>query len=207
MKMDYEAQEKCLSTKTTKFMEYLIRRGLLPDRNLVDQESAARRQEIAQKAYHNTELLLQNYRELVWALETTPDQIASELEMPFATLDELIDRIDLESALGNSKVENRLISVAKSRVLIDRIHEAVSVLRKKPKVGEDLYRVIYKTFLDPNFRGTVLDLLYQLNLSKRKYYELRKKAIRLISLRLWSAPNQEVDMWIEVVMMVQEKKD
>ena len=41
MKMDYEAQEKCLSTKTTKFMEYLIRRGLLPDRNLVDQESAA----------------------------------------------------------------------------------------------------------------------------------------------------------------------
>ena len=43
MKMDYEAQEKCLSTKTTKFMEYLIRRGLLPDRNLVDQESAARR--------------------------------------------------------------------------------------------------------------------------------------------------------------------
>ena len=123
MKMDYEAQEKCLSTKTTKFMEYLIRRGVLPDRNLVDQESAARRQEIAQKAYHNTELLLQNYRELVWALETTPDQIASELEMPFATLDELIDRIDLESALGNSKVENRLISVAKSRVLIDRIHE------------------------------------------------------------------------------------
>ena len=207
MKMDYEAQEKCLSTNTTKFMEYLIRRGLLPDRNLVDQESAARRQEIAQKAYHNTELLLQNYRELVWALETTPDQIASELEMPFATLDELIDRIDLESALGNSKVENRLISVAKSRVLIDRIHEAVSVLRKKPKVGEDLYRVIYKTFLDPNFSGTVLDLLYQLNLSKRKYYELRKKAIRLISLRLWSAPNQEVDMWIEVVMMVQEKKD
>lgn len=207
MKMDFEAQEKCLSDRTSKFLEYLARRGLLPDRKATDKESAIRRQEIAQKAYHNTELLLHNYREIVWALETTPDQIASELEMPFATLDELIARIDLESVLGNKRVESRLISVAKSRILVDRMNEALSVLRKKPKVGEELYRIIYKTFVDPNFNGTVLDLLYQLNLSKRKYYELRKKAIRLISLRLWSAPNQEIDMWLEVLMMVQEHTD
>ena len=144
---------------------------------------------------------------MVWALKTTPEQIASELDMPFATLDELVDRMEIESALGNKKIEGRLIAVTKSRVLIDRLNEAVSVLRMKPKDGEDMYRIIHKTFMDPDFHGIVLDLLYELNLSKRKYYELRKKAIKLISLRLWSAPDKEIDVWLEVLTMLEDKDD
>lgn len=66
----YEQQEKCLSDRSQKFIEYLTRRGLLPERKLLDEESAARRQELAKKAYHNTEMLLYNYREMVWALKT-----------------------------------------------------------------------------------------------------------------------------------------
>lgn len=203
----YEQQEKYLSDRSQKFIEYLTRRGLLPERKLHDEKSAARRQELAKKAYHNTEMLLYNYREMVWALKTTPEQIASELDMPFATLDELVDRMEIESALGNKKIEGRLIAVTKSRVLIDRLNEAVSVLRMKPKDGEDMYRIIHKTFMDPDFHGIVLDLLYELNLSKRKYYELRKKAIKLISLRLWSAPDKEIDVWLEVLTMLEDKDD
>jgi hypothetical protein len=61
--------------------------------------------------------------------------------------------------------------------------------------------------MDPDFHGIVLDLLYELNLSKRKYYELRKKAIKLISLRLWSAPDKEIDVWLEVLTMLEDKDD
>lgn len=200
----YEEEEKNLASKSAAFVQYLMRRGLLVDQRVLNEDAQRRRQEVARKAYHNTELLLTSYREIVWALESVPDQIASELQMPFATLDELIDRIDLELGMENKRLESRLNSVTKSRLLIDRINEAVSVLKTKPKDGNDMYRVIYKTFMDPNVCRNIYDLFYELNLSKRKYYELRKKAIRLISLRLWSAPDKEVDVWLDVLIMLDE---
>ncbi len=203
----YEEEEKNLASKSAAFVQYLMRRGLLVDQRVLNEDAQRRRQEVARKAYHNTELLLTSYREIVWALESVPDQIASELQMPFATLDELIDRIDLELGMENKRLESRLNSVTKSRLLIDRINEAVSVLKTKPKDGKDLYRVIYKTFMDPNVSRNIYDLFYELNLSKRKYYELRKKAIRLISLRLWSAPDKEVDVWLDVLMMLNDHQE
>lgn len=203
----YEEEEKNLASKSAAFVQYLMRRGLLVDQKILNEDARRRRQEVAKKAYHNTELLLDSYREIVWSLESVPDQIASELQMPFATLDELIDRIDLELGMDNKKLESRLNSATKSRLLIDRINEAVSVLKKKPKEGADLYRIIYKTYMDPDFCGNIYDLFYELNLSKRKYYELRKKAIRLISLRLWSAPDKEVDVWLDVLMMIDKHEE
>lgn len=203
----YEEEEKNLASKSAAFVQYLMRRGLLIDQRVLNEDAQRRRQEVARKAYHNTELLLTSYREIVWALESVPDQIASELQMPFATLDELIDRIDLELGMENKRLESRLNSVTKSRLLIDRINEAVSVLKTKPKDGNDMYRVIYKTFMDPNMCRNIYDLFYELNLSKRKYYEIRKKAIRLISLRLWSAPDKEVDVWLDVLMMLNDHQE
>lgn len=203
----YEEEEKNLASKSAAFVQYLMRRGLLVDQRVLNEDAQRRRQEVARKAYHNTELLLTSYREIVWALESVPDQIASELQMPFATLDELIDRIDLELGMENKRLESRLNSVTKSRLLIDRINEAVSVLKTKPKDGNDMYRVIYKTFMDPNMCRNIYDLFYELNLSKRKYYEIRKKAIRLISLRLWSAPDKEVDVWLDVLMMLNDHQE
>ena len=203
----YEEEEKNLASKSAAFVQYLMRRGLLVDQRVLNEDAQRRRQEVARKAYHNTELLLTSYREIVWVLESVPDQIASELQMPFATLDELVDRIDLELGMENKRLESRLNSVTKSRLLIDRINEAVSVLKTKPKDGNDMYRVIYKTFMDPNVCRNIYDLFYELNLSKRKYYEIRKKAIRLISLRLWSAPDKEVDVWLDVLMMLNDHQE
>ncbi len=203
----YENEEKCIAARNKSFIAYLNRRGLLTDPKLMDEALKQKRKEIAQKAYHNTELLLMNYRDIVWALETIPQQIASELQMPFATLDELVDRIDLEIGMDNRRLEGRLNSVTKSRLLIDRINEAVSVLRSKPRGGEDMYQIIHKTYMDPTFDGIVLAIIDELHLSKRRYYELKKQAIRLISLRLWSAPNIETEMWLDVLMMLENRSD
>ena len=104
----YEEEEKNLASKSAAFVQYLMRRGLLVDQRVLNEDAQRRRQEVARKAYHNTELLLTSYREIVWALESVPDQIASELQMPFATLDELIDRIDLELGMENKRLESRL---------------------------------------------------------------------------------------------------
>ena len=201
-KISYEDEEKNLSAKSAAFVQYLTRRGYLISQKALNDDAEKRRREMAKKAYHNTELLLENYRDMIWAVESIPDQIASELEMPFATLDELIVRVDLELAMENKALEGRINSVTQSRLLIDRMNEAVSVLKKKPKDGELLYRVIFQTYMSDEICDNIYYLIYKLGLSRRKYYEVRKKAIRLISLRLWSAPNREVNMWLDVLTML-----
>ena len=203
----YEEQEKNLSARSAAFVQYLTRRGYLSAPKVENEEAEKRRRELAKKAYHNTELLLESYRDIVWALECMPVQIANELLMPLATLDELIDRIDIELTIGNGKLEGRLNSISQSRLLVDRLNEAVSVLKSKPKEGKDLYAVIYYTYMSPNEIETTWELFRILALSKRKYYDLRKKAIKLISLWLWSAPNQEIDMWLDVLTMLDKGND
>ena len=203
----YEEQEKNLSARSAAFVQYLTRRGYLSAPKVENEEAEKRRREMVKKAYHNTELLLESYRDIVWALECMPGQIANELLMPLATLDELIDRIDIELTIGNGKLEGRLNSISQSRLLVDRLNEAVSVLKSKPKEGKDLYAVIYYTYMSPNEIDTTWELFRTLALSKRKYYDLRKKAIKLISLWLWSAPNQEIDMWLDVLTMLDKGND
>lgn len=203
--LSYEDEEKSLSEKSAAFVHYLTRRGYLISQTAINDDAEQRRREMAKRAYHNTELLLESYRDMVWAVESIPDQIASELEMPFATLDELIDRIDLEISMENKVMEGRIHSISESRLLIDRMNEAISVLKKKPKDGELLYRVIYETYMGAEIYESIYDLFYKLGMTRRKYYELRKKAIRLISLRLWSAPNKEVNMWLDVLTMLDKK--
>lgn len=96
-------------------------------------------------------------------VECFPDTIAQELEEPFGDLDELIDRIDVETSFGNRKLENRIDGIQKSRLLIDRVNEALTVLRKKPVDGEKLYDVIYQTYIGPE-KLTHTELLYRLDL-------------------------------------------
>ena len=204
--LSYEDEEKSLSEKSAAFVQYLTRRGYLISQAAINDDAEQRRREMAKRAYHNTELLLESYRDMVWAVESIPDQIASELEMPFATLDELIDRIDLEISMENKAMEGRIHSITESRLLIDRMNEAITVLKKKPKDGELLYRVIYETYMGAEIYESIYDLFYKLGMTRRKYYELRKKAIRLISLRLWSAPNKEVNMWLDVLTMLDKKQ-
>ena len=150
----------------------------------------------------NTRLLLENYRNSAWALECFPDSVADELEQPFESLDTLLDRVDAEVGMGNRKLEGRMESVRKSRLLLDRINEALSVLKRKPGNGEKLYELIYLTYIAPD-KLTHTDLLFRLDLSSRHYYRLREQAIRIISLRLWSAPNSEADAWLEVLTLLE----
>ena len=161
--------------------------------------------EYRERAYHNTELLLKKYRDLCWMLECYPDQLATELEIPVGCLDRLISRVDTELGLENKKLEGRLISVTKSRLLIDRLNEAISVLKKKPKEGEDLYSVIYTLYISKNVLKSE-DVCHTLNMSRRKLYYLRKIAIDLIANRLWGAPNNEILEWLKIMEALEKKK-
>ena len=100
--------------------------------------------------YHNTLLLLQHYRTILWTLECFPSSVAEELDRPLKDLDTLLDRIDLELGMNNRKLEGRMESVRRSRLLVDRLNDAVSILKAKPVNGHKMYDIIYMTFLGPD---------------------------------------------------------
>lgn len=119
-------------------LDLLINRGVVEDKRILNPQVRLDKQKRNQMAYHNTELLLKHYRDIVWLLECFPDTIADELEEPMKDVDELIDRLDLEMAKGNRRVENRLRSLEATRLMLDRINDALTVLKQKPRDGETL---------------------------------------------------------------------
>ena len=146
---------------------------------------------------------MKEYRTIAWILECFPETIAEELDRPFETVDELIDRVDVETTFGNRRLENRMESMKKTRLILDRINDALTVLKKMPGDGERLYELLYLTYIAPETLNHN-ELLYRLNLSSRHYYRLREQAISVISIRLWSAPNQDVDFWLELIAALEE---
>lgn len=198
----YEQQESQLSAQSSAFINLLTKRGILEDREIDNDRIRQAQKEKKRNMYHNTLLLLQHYRNIVWALECFPATVAEELDHPLGDLDALLDRMDLEFGMNNRKLESRMESVRKSRLLLDRVNEALSVLKRKPENGAKMYELIYLTYIAPD-KLSHTDLLYRLDISSQHYYRLRQQAFTILSIRLWSAPAGEVDSWLEVLTLLE----
>ena len=197
----YEQQEERIRVQSDAFITLLTERGILGDHRIDDERIRNARQTKQKNTYHNTLMLLKNYRTIAWMLECFPDNVAEELDRPFENLDDLIDHIDVEMSMGNRKLESRIEGVRKSRSLLDRVNEALTVLKKKPENGEILYNLIYQTFITPE-NLSLTDILYRLDISPRHYYRLRSQAITILSIRLWAAPAKDVDFWLEMLTLL-----
>lgn len=198
----YEQQEERIRVQSDAFITLLTERGILGDHRIDDERIRNARQTKQKNTYHNTLMLLKNYRTIAWMLECFPDNVAEELDRPFENLDELIDHIEVEMSMGNRKLESRIEGVRKSRILLDRVNEALTVLKKKPENGEILYNLIYQTFITPE-NLSLTDILYRLDISPRHYYRLRSQAITILSIRLWAAPAKDVDFWLEMLTLLE----
>ena len=124
----YEQQEERILAQSDAFISLLTKRGILGDHKIDNDKIRKAQQEKNRKSYHNTQLLLQHYRNIAWLLECLPMDIAKELEEPYEDVDKLIDHMDLEIALGNRKLENRMEGIMRTRLLFDRVNEALTVL-------------------------------------------------------------------------------
>lgn len=201
-KMTYEQQEAKIAEKSQAFINLLTQRGILANPTVTDEKIRAARRKKDRDSYHNTLLLLQNYRTLVWVMECFPETVAEELDKPFSDVDELLEQMDLQLAMGNRKLENQLEGAKKSRLLLDRVNEALTVLRQKPRNGDDLYKLIYLTYIGPETLSH-RELIYRLAMSSRQYYRFREQAITILSIRLWSAPSADVDFWLDMLTFLE----
>lgn len=198
----YEQQEDRIREQSDAFISLLTKRGILGDGTIQDDKVRAAQQEKKKITYHNTLMLLKQYRNIAWMMECFPETIAEELDRPFEGLDQLIEQVDVEMSLGNRKLESRIEGVQKSRLLLDRVNEALTVLRKKPENGETMYNLIYLSFIAPE-KLNMTEILYRLDISSRQYYRLREQAIAVLSIRLWAAPGKELDFWLDMLALIE----
>ena len=203
--LQYEQQEKRIQAQSDAFITLLTKRGILGDSQIDDAQKRAARQEKTKNCYHNTLMLLQHYHTLVWMLECFPETVATELDRPFEGVDKLIEDVDVEVALGNKKLESRMQGVQKSRLLMDWLNEALTVLRKKPDNGERLYNLIYTSYIAPEALNHQ-EVLYRLNLSSRNFYRYRQQAIFILSICLWATAAPDVDFWLEMLTLLEGLK-
>lgn len=198
----YEQQENKILQQSDAFISLLTKRGILGDHEIDNTRVRNAQQKRRRTAFHNTQVLLQHYRSFKWILEMMPETIAEELDKPFEGIDMLLEHVDTELALGNKKLAGRLEGVEKSRLLIDKLEMALTVLKQKPGNGEHLYELIYLTYLGTE-KYYHTELLEMLKMSSRTYYRLRQQAITILSIRLWAAPIAEVDMWFDILTLME----
>lgn len=187
---------------TGEILSMLERRGFVADQSIMSKKAQVTEQKMRRKMYHNTQLMLKHYRDIVWALECFPGQVAEELNQPLGDLDALLGAVDTQLAIGNMRLEHRMQSIKQSRVLLDRINDALTVLRQKPGNGEMMYNIIFQTFLTPE-KLTHAEILYRLDISDRHYYRLRQQAMSILAIRLWTAPAGCLDAWLEVLTLLE----
>ena len=191
-------EEKSIQEQSEAILKLLTQRGLLPDKQISDEARRAALQKRHKDSYHNTVLLLKNYRTIAWMVECFPEAIAEELERPFETVDKLLDEMEVAANFGNRKQDYRVAAVAQTRMLIDRVNGALTILKRKPGNGQKLFSLIYMTFIGPE-KLSIQELTYRLDLSTRQYYRLKREAITVLSLRLWAASDPIVDLWLDIL--------
>ena len=87
-------QDNQLSVQSEAFLRMLTQRGILEDQNISDDAARQAAKDKNRNAYHNTLLMLQHYRDISWALECFPADIAAELDRPMGDLDALLSLIN-----------------------------------------------------------------------------------------------------------------
>ena len=98
-KKQHEDEERGISVRGKEFIKYLTESGYLADPKIEDAVTRTRTQDFTKKTYHNTKLLLRQYRDIMWSLECIPADLQSELDIPLADLDALIFRLDMEMSI------------------------------------------------------------------------------------------------------------
>ena len=121
--------------------------------------------------YHNTELLLKKYRDVVWSIEVSAMQ--AEVNFEFETGCKMTEFLDMSYAAGadlmNTKIEEQVRTMERNRKMLQLIDRAVDIIRRKHQKGEMMYWVLYYTYFCDN--------VYKAN----ERYEKTKEKVKIAS--------------------------
>lgn len=152
----------------------------------------------ANPLYHDTLKLLKKYRDVVWALELSVQQVRKRFSIEYgSSIDDFLESIYLAGAdLTGSNLEHHAKCIEKSNQMLKLLDSSIELLRTKHKYGEMYYWLLYYSFLCPQQLRNVEEILDQLrphflDISYRTYYRKRNEAIDALSSILWGYTSRD----------------
>ena len=157
-----------------------------------------RTEKVGDSRYHDTWRLLKKYRDVVWSMELSVQQVKKEFEVEFgSTIDDFLESVYLAGAdLGGTKIASHARCIERSNQMLKLLNNAVELLRTRHKSGETYYWLLYYTFLSPQQLENVEEIVEQLrphlrDISIPTYYRKRKKAVEALGSILWGYTAQD----------------
>lgn len=148
--------------------------------------------------YHDTWKLLKRYRDVVWSLELSVQQLKTQFKVEYgSSIDEFLESVYLAGAdLGGTQIEDHARCIERSNKMLTLVSNAVDLLRKRHKNGETYYWILYYTYFSPQQLRNVDEIITQLrpyirDISFRTYYRRRKDAVEALSSVLWGYTAQD----------------
>ena len=148
--------------------------------------------------YHDTWRLLKKYRDVVWSMEMSVQQVKKEFEFEYgSSTDDFLESVYLVGAdLGGTKIENHARCIERSNQMLKLLNNAVELLRTQHKNGEAYYWVLYYTFLSPQQLDNVSEIIEQLqphirDISRTTYYRKHEQAVEAHSSILWGYTSKD----------------
>jgi len=148
--------------------------------------------------YHNTWRLLKKYRDVVWSLELSVQQVRSRFQIEYGNrIEDFLESIYLAGAdLGGTELEHQARCIERSHKMLSLVENAVNLLRTRHKNGEAYYWLLHYTYLSPQQLKNVEEIIEQLrphihDISFRTYYRRRREAIEALSSVLWGYTSQD----------------
>jgi len=149
-------------------------------------------------AYHDTWRLLKKYRDVVWSLELSVQQVRNSFQLEYgSSIEDFLESIYLAGAdLSGSDIEHHAKCIERSHKMLKLVESAVELLRNKHKNGETYYWILHYTFLSPQQLHNVDEIVEKLrphirDISYRTYYRKRQEAIEEVSSVLWGFTSKD----------------
>ncbi len=155
-------------------------------------------QKIENPMYHDTWMLLRKYRDVVWSLELSVQQVRRQFQIEFgSSIEDFLDSIYLAGVdFADTGIQEHARSIERSHKMLKLMENAVNLLRSKHKFGESYYWILYYSYLSPQQYKSAEEIIEQLrphiqDISYRTYFRKRKEAINAFSSILWGYSSQD----------------
>lgn len=142
--------------------------------------------------YHNTWKLLQKYRDVVWSLELSIQQVRNSFQIEYGTnIEDFLETVYLAGAnISGTNIEHHAKCIERSSKMLKLLEASIETLREKHRFGEDYYWILYFAFLVPQQLNCTEEIVNKLHpyikdISCRTYFRKRKNAIEALSSILW----------------------
>lgn len=131
-------------------------------------------------------------------MELSVRQVRTSFESEFGqTIEEFLDSVYAAGAdLSGTDIEQHARCIQRSNQMIQLVNDALEILREKHSNGEELYWILYYTFIIPRkFQNTqqIIDKLcgHIGEISYRTYFRKRQDAIDALSSILWGYSSKD----------------